>query len=85
MAEAIYVLCALTSTLCALLLGRSYLRTRSSMLLWSVFGFVGLAINNVLLFVDRVVVPETDLAFARTAAALVGVGLLVAGLIWEDR
>lgn len=85
MAELIYLLCALTSTFCAVMLGRAYVRTRSAVQLWSLFGFIGLAINNILLFVDLVVVPETDLAVLRTAAAAVGIGLLVAGLIWEDR
>jgi hypothetical protein len=84
MAEVIYVMCALTSTLCAALLGRAYLQTRSAMLLWSLAGFIGLAMNNILLFVDLVMVPEADLSIARTGTALAGVGLLVAGLIWED-
>lgn len=85
MAEVIYVLCAVTSTLCAVLLTRSYVRTRSRMLLWSALGFVGLAINNILLFVDLVIVPDIDMAILRTATALVGMILLVSGLIWEEQ
>jgi heme/copper-type cytochrome/quinol oxidase subunit 4 len=85
MAEVIYVLCAITSSLCAALLTRSYFHTRTRMLLWSALGFVGLAVNNIILFVDLAVVTDTDLAMARTVAALVGMVLLVVGLIWEDQ
>jgi hypothetical protein len=85
MAEVIYVLCAITSSLCAALLTRSYFRTRTRMLLWSALGFVGLAVNNILLFVDLAMVPDIDLAITRTVAALVGMMLLVVGLIWEDQ
>ena len=35
MAEAIYVLCALTSALCAVLLLRAFARTRVRLLFWS--------------------------------------------------
>ena len=86
MAELIYVLCAVTSTLCAALLTRSYFNTRTRMLLWSALGFVGLAVNNILLFVDLAVIgPHTDLSIPRTVAAVVGMGLIVVGLIWEDQ
>jgi hypothetical protein len=85
MAEVIYVLCAITSTLCAALLTRSYLRTRTRMLMWSALGFVGLAVNNILLFVDLAVVPDINLALPRNVAALVGMALIVVGLIWEDQ
>ncbi|HUQ02178.1 MAG TPA: DUF5985 family protein [Kofleriaceae bacterium] len=86
MAELIYVLCAVTSTLCAVLLTRSYFRTRTRMLLWSALGFVGLAVNNILLFVDLAVIgPHIDLSIPRTVTALVGMVLIVVGLIWEDQ
>ncbi len=85
MAETVYVLCALTSILCALLLVRSWRRSRARLLLWSSLCFVGLAANNVLLFVDRVVVPESDLSFPRALTAVLAVGLLLIGLIWERR
>jgi hydrogenase/urease accessory protein HupE len=84
MAEIVYVLCTLTSALCAYLLVRSYLRTRSRLLLWSTLCFVGLAINGVLLLVDLVIVPQVDLRILRTGSALAALGLLVFGLIWEE-
>jgi hypothetical protein len=84
MAEAVYLLCALTSLFCAVLLFRSYRRQRTRLLMWSTWCFVGLAINNVLLFVDLVIVPDHDLTPFRSGIALVAVSLLVIGLIWED-
>lgn len=86
MPELVYVLCALTSVLCAGLLLRSYLRNKSRLLLWSTLCFVGLALNNILLFVDLVVVPYTvDLRLFRSGSAIVGLALLTIGLIWESR
>ena len=84
MAEAVYLLCALTSMFCAVLLFRSYRQQRTRLLMWSTWCFVGLAINNVLLFVDLVIIPNTDLTLVRSGFALVAVTLLVIGLIWED-
>lgn len=85
MPELVYVLCALTSVLCAGLLFRSYRASRSRLLLWSTLCFAGLAINNVLLFVDLVLVPDIDLQLLRSGSALAGLALLVLGLVWESR
>jgi hypothetical protein len=90
MAEAVYVLCALTSLACAVLLMRGYLRTRARLLLWSSLCFVCLTLNNLLLFADKVVFPEVSnvlgvpFAIWRAAVALLGLGLLLFGLIWES-
>jgi hypothetical protein len=84
MAEAVYLLCALTSMFCAVLLSRQYRRQRTRLLMWSTWCFVGLAINNVLLFVDLVIVPGYDLGLLRSGLALVAVTLLVIGMTWED-
>jgi uncharacterized protein DUF5985 len=83
MAELTYVLCAATSILCAVLLLRGYLRSRSRLLLWSTLCFVGLAINNILLLLDLVVLPDLDLRLVRSGSALISIALLVIGLIWE--
>ena len=83
MAEVVYVMCALTSLACAVLLARGYLRSRSRLLLWSSLCFLGLAANNVLLFVDLVVVPSSDLSLLRVGTALAGVAVLVYGLVWD--
>lgn len=86
MPELVYVLCALTSVLCAGLLLRSYSANKSRLLLWSTLCFVGLAINNILLFVDLVVTgPDMDLRLFRSGSALLSVSLLTIGLIWESR
>jgi hypothetical protein len=84
MAETIYLLCAVASLTCAVLLLRSFTRTRARILLWSSLCFVGLALNNLLLFVDLVVLPHADLALARSGAALFGLAPLVFVLVWES-
>jgi len=85
MATALYLLCILTSLGCAVLLVRGWLATRVRLLLWSALCFIGLALNNILLFVDVRVLPETDLSVVRTLPALAGILLLLYGLIWETR
>ena len=84
MAELVYVLCFMTSALCALLLLRGYRRTSNRLLLWSGLCFVGLGLNNLALVVDKLVLPLVDLGLVRTALALLGVCTLLFGLIWED-
>jgi hypothetical protein len=81
MAEAVYLLCALTSLACALLLLRGYRASRTRLLFWSCLCFVGLTLNNVLLFVDLVMVPEFDLRVLRASTALGSLALLVYGLV----
>jgi hypothetical protein len=84
MAELTYVLCALASIFCAALLVRNYRRTRLRLALWTCFCFSGLALNNVMLFFDLVVVPDVDLSLARSSVSLVALFVLVAGLVLED-
>jgi hypothetical protein len=85
MAEAVYILCGVTSILCALLLLRGYRASRTRLLLWASLCFIWLALDNVILFVDIVLLPNVDLFWWRTLAALVGMLVLVHGLIWESR
>ncbi len=84
MAEAVYLLCAVTSSLCALLLLRAYVRTGTRLLMWSGLCFLGLALNNALLVVDLIIVPDADLSTWRLVPAVLGVALLLYGLIWES-
>ena len=84
MTETIYILCTITSTLCAILLIRSYLHRRLRLLLWSGLCFVGLALNNMLLLVGFIIGPADDLQVARALAALTGLACLLWGLIWES-
>ncbi|HVM04253.1 MAG TPA: DUF5985 family protein [Acidimicrobiales bacterium] len=83
MAEAVYLLCAVTSVTCAVLLLRAYLRTRTRLLLWSGLCFAGLGLNNVVLVVDLIVVPDADLSTWRLVPAAAGMVLLVYGLVWD--
>ena len=83
MAEAVFALCALASLGCAALLARGYVKRRSRLLLWSAVCFAALAVNNVLLFADLVLVPGIDLGILRSATALAGTGVLIYGLIWD--
>ena len=85
MAATVYTLCALTSLACAGLLLRGYLRSRQRLLLWSTLCFVGLAANNVVLFVDKLVITEADLGAARAATGFAGVAILLYGLVTESR
>ncbi|GMU00674.1 hypothetical protein KH5H1_47940 [Corallococcus caeni] len=83
MAEVVYILCALTSAACAVLLLRAWRRTRMKLLLYSGLCFSVLTVNNVLLFVDLVLIPAGDLSLARTLASLAGGSVLLFGLIWD--
>jgi hypothetical protein len=83
MAAAVYVLCTVTSVACAWLLLASHRRTRVPLLFWSGLCFTGLALNNAVLFVDKVVAPEIDMSLIRLLPALAGLLLLVFGLVWE--
>lgn len=85
MAEAVYILCALTSLLCAVLLLRAWRRSRLRLLLWSALCFAGLAVNNGVLLLDLVILPDVDFAVWRGATALVSVSVLLFGLIWEGQ
>lgn len=86
MASVVYALCALTSMLCAGLLWRAYRASRARLLLWSSVSFIGLACNNLLLFVDLVVFPTAvDLSLYRSLMAAVSVMVLLFGLIWDSR
>ena len=83
MAVPVYVLCFLTSAVCAGLLLRAYLRVRVRLLLWVSLCFVGLMLNNLLLIIDLIVFPDTDLTMIRSLPALLGVGTLAIGLAWD--
>lgn len=84
MAPIVYILCALTSLACAVLLGRAYGKTRVPLLFWSALCFAGLTVTNVLLCVDLLFLGEAiSLAWIRAAIALISVLLLLYGLIFK--
>jgi hypothetical protein len=85
-AAAVYLLCAVTSFACALLLFRAYRRTPVRMLFWCTICFVGWTINNILLFVDLAATPPSvDLSMWRALPALFGLLALIYGLLADAR
>ena len=82
MESAVYILGAVTSLLCALLLLRGYSRVRKRLLLWSGLCFAVLTISNALVFVDLVMYPDVDLYLLRLITAAIAMLLLLYGLVW---
>lgn len=85
MAILVYALCAAAALLCTILLLRGYLQTKTRLLLWSACCFAGLTLNNGLVILDLVVFPQIDLFIWRTLTALLGIGALLFGLLWEGK
>lgn len=83
MASLAYLMCAATAAGCTLLLLRGYLRSRSRFLLWSTLCFAAMAVDNSLLFLDRVVYPDETLFAFRRLLTVGGIAVLLYGLIWE--
>jgi hypothetical protein len=77
------LLAVLTSIACTVLLFRAYSRSGVRLLFWSALAFVCLSANNILLFVDLIVLPDIDLRMYRLMASFVGVLFLIYGFIWE--
>ena len=83
MAGVIYGSCALTALLCAGLLLRAYQCSRYRLLLWSGLCFVGLTLNNLLVVLEKVLLPIIDLSTPRLVVALLAMLVLLYGLIWD--
>jgi hypothetical protein len=79
----VYLFCFLTCAVCAGLLVRSWLKTRTRLLLWIAVSFVLLAVNNFFLLADTTLFPSIDLGIYRTVSAVAAVSVLIFGLIWE--
>jgi hypothetical protein len=81
----VYTLCFATSTLCAYLLGRSFRRRRSRLLLWSALCFALLAMANLAVVIDKLVFPtQVDLRPVRLGLSLAAVAVLLFGFIWDE-
>jgi hypothetical protein len=65
------------------MLGRSYARTGTRLLLWSALCFALLAMNNLVLVLDLVVWPDLDFRLPRLLLALGAVLSLIWGFVWE--
>ena len=84
MHAAVYLLSAATSLLCSLLLFRSYFANGARLLLWSALCFVGLTVDNILLFTDLILLgPDVSLALVRKLSGLSGLVLLLYGMVWD--
>jgi hypothetical protein len=83
MAAIVYVLCALTSFACAVLLLRAYGQRRVRLLLWSGLSFVGFALGNLFLVVDTMMAPAVDLTLFQSLPVLAGLTVLIFGLVWD--
>ncbi len=85
MALAVYLLCALASLVCALLLLRGYRASRMPLLFWGAVCFFILVATNSLLFIDMVVFPQIDLSTWRTGITLAAFTVFLYGLIFESQ
>ena len=85
MTGGVYLLCAATCLLCAVMLLRGYARTHVRLLLWSGLCFLGLMLDNVMLYVDVVMVPDVSLTIVRKVPGLIGISLLLFGLVWDSK
>ena len=83
MALTVYLLCAVASLLCAVLLWRGYRASRARLLFWAALCFFILVLTNSLLFVDFIIFPQIDLAVWRSAITLGAFGLFLYGLIFD--
>jgi hypothetical protein len=83
-ASVLYGLCALTALGCAALLLRAYRRSKSALLLWSGLCFSGLMISNIVLIVDKLLVPEVNLLPVRLIVTALSMLLLLYGLVYRS-
>lgn len=81
----LFLLAIVTSLACMVLLFRGYMRSGLRILMWSALCFVCLSINNILLFIDLVLLPDNvDLRIFRHSTALVGMFFMIYGFIRES-
>jgi len=81
----VYSLCFATSSACAILLARSFLKARSRMLFWSALCFALLAVVNLLVIFDLVIfATQVNLKPLRLWLTVLAVGVLLFGFIWDE-
>ena len=85
LAPAVYILGFLVTLACGILLFRAYSAVGKRLLLWSAVCFCGLAISNLLVFIDLVLLPSIDLYPLRLLTAAASMLILLYGLIWEGQ
>jgi hypothetical protein len=82
-ASIVFILCTATSGLCPGLLWRAWRRSPAPLLIWSALCFLLLTLNNVLVYVDIVTLPQVDLSSLRFATSLLATGVLIYGFVWD--
>lgn len=82
--DLVYLLCFLTSALAAALLVRQRAATPSPVLLWSAACFVLLALSNLIVVIDQMVLPQLNLRTLRLVLTLLAVSVLLYGFIWGE-
>ena len=76
--------CRLTAAVCAGLLVRQYRMSATPVLLWSAACFVLLAVSNLLVVIDLLLLPtQVDLSIYRQLSNLAAVSTLLYGFIQE--
>jgi hypothetical protein len=73
----------ITSLASSVLLFRALRRNSSKLLFWSALCFLGMAANNLMLYIDLMVGPNMDLSLLDDGVSVVSSLLLVYGLIWD--
>jgi len=79
----VYALCLLTSIGCAALLLRAWRANGSRLLLYSALCFGLLALNNLFVVLDMVVLMKQDLTMLRQLSTLAALAVLLYGFVWE--
>lgn len=85
MLGAVYLLCMATCLLCAVMLFRGYRRSGVRLLFWCALCFIGLMLDNVILYADVYLFSDVSLAIWRKLPGLLALGLLLYGLVWESK
>jgi hypothetical protein len=84
MPGSVFLLCAATCLLCAVMLFRGYRRSHVRLLFWSGLCFAGLMIDNLMLYADWHIFTDVPLVIWRKLPGLIATMLLLFGLIWES-
>jgi hypothetical protein len=83
LSAAVYLLCFATSAMCAWLLARTYRRSGMRLLFWSALCFVLLALNNLVVIVDLLLIEDISFQLPRLLLSISAVGVLLFGFIWD--
>ena len=79
----VYILCTITSVASAFFLARASRGASGRLMFWSAICFAGMAVNNLLLYIDVAVGPKYDWSLAPNIVALISVAVLIYALVWE--